>query len=81
MAAVWPEWRSPLSADLEARIRDNTDDIRQEQVYYHSLIGRRLAWLSLWKRFQIPALLMRKRVRARWIPWDGHPWRLGYWLF
>jgi hypothetical protein len=35
MAALWPEWRSPLPADLEARIRDNTDDTRQEQAYYH----------------------------------------------
>jgi hypothetical protein len=26
LAAVWPEWRSPLSAELEARIRVNTDD-------------------------------------------------------
>ena len=26
MVAALPEWRSPLSADLEARIRDNTDD-------------------------------------------------------
>jgi len=24
-----------LSADLEARSRDNTDDTRQEQAYYH----------------------------------------------
>jgi hypothetical protein len=32
-----------LSADLEARIRDNTHDTRQEQAYYRQLIGRRLA--------------------------------------
>jgi hypothetical protein len=26
LAVALPEWRSPLSADLEARIRDNTED-------------------------------------------------------
>jgi hypothetical protein len=70
-----------LSADLEARIRDNTDDTKREQAYYQRLIHYRLAWLSSWHRFQIAALLMRKRVRTRWIPWDGHPWQLGCWLF
>jgi hypothetical protein len=35
-----------LSADLEARTRDNTDDTRQEQAHYQRLILRRLAWLS-----------------------------------
>jgi hypothetical protein len=42
-----------LSADLEARIRDNTDDTKREQAYYQRLIHYRLAWLSSWHRFQI----------------------------